>query len=79
MATAPLIIHGAAMSSCTRRVVLVCKELGVPYQLKTVEFSKFKAPEHLALQPFGQVPVLEEDGFFLYGMSACGELLLCSC
>ena len=62
-------IIGAGASTCTRRVAAVCKELGVVYTIKTVDFTALKTPEHLEIQPFGQIPILEdpEDGFLLYG------------
>ncbi|KAH7106510.1 glutathione S-transferase [Auriculariales sp. MPI-PUGE-AT-0066] len=66
---APVVIIGNGASTCTRRVAAVCKFVGVEYKLNVVEFADWaslKSPEHIALQPFGQVPVLtEEDGFIL--------------
>src|SRR6185312_1316872 len=41
-------------------VVWTLEEVGVPYDLKFVDFAKgeHKSPEHLALNPMGKIPVL---------------------
>ncbi|KZW02504.1 glutathione S-transferase [Exidia glandulosa HHB12029] len=70
-----VIIHGASESTCTRRVALVCKELGVEYKLNLVSWGDIKGDEHLKLQPFGQLPVLEDDGFFLFESRAIARYL----
>ena len=74
-----LTIHGNVMSTCTNRVRTVCEELGVPYEVVPVDFSKgeHKAPEFTAVQPFGQVPYLDDDGFKLFESRAiCRYLAL---
>lgn len=57
----PLKIYGFKLSSCTRRVAVICKELQVPYELIQVDLSKGEqhSPAHLARQPFGLVPTIE--------------------
>ncbi|KAI8819113.1 glutathione S-transferase III [Fimicolochytrium jonesii] len=64
----PLILHGPAYSTCAQRVSIVLREKNVPFELRPVDLFKgeHKTPEHLKRQPFGQVPYLEDDGFFLY-------------
>ncbi|KAJ3153636.1 hypothetical protein HDU89_000679 [Geranomyces variabilis] len=61
-------IHGVAFSTCTQRIAVALREKQVPFELVVVDFANggHKSPEHLKMQPFGQVPVLEDDGFFLY-------------
>lgn len=61
-------IHGAKQSTCTRRVLTALIEKGVPYELVPVNFAaaEHKSPAFLALQPFGKVPVLEDDGYFVF-------------
>src|ERR1700761_2267513 len=55
-------------SSCTKRVAVVLLEKGVPFELVPVVGPASKTPEYKAnMQPFGQIPVLEDDGYFLYG------------
>lgn len=51
-------IHGVAFSTCTQRVSTVLKELKLTYEIVNVPLSEFKSDAHLALQPFGQIPVL---------------------
>lgn len=62
-------LHGAAISVALRRVAVVCKQAGIPYERVQVEWSDIKTPEHYALHPFGQVPVYKDKatGQTLYG------------
>ncbi|KAI0260441.1 glutathione S-transferase [Gloeopeniophorella convolvens] len=73
----PFKLHGVSLSTCTRRVALVAKERGVPYELVPVSFQagEHKAAPHVAHQPFGQVPYIEEDGFELFESRAIGRYL----
>jgi glutathione S-transferase len=48
------------------RVRWALEEAGLPYKEKLLDLGEHKAPAHLALQPFGQVPVYEEDGLALF-------------
>ncbi|KAJ6565396.1 glutathione S-transferase [Mycena sp. CBHHK59/15] len=43
-------------------------EKQVPFELVVVDMAAkaHKTPEHLAMHPFGQVPVADDDGFILY-------------
>ncbi|KAG8952801.1 hypothetical protein FRC04_003726 [Tulasnella sp. 424] len=64
-----LTIIGHPMSTCTRRVKVVLIEKGVDYTIKPIDWSvgEHKSEAHLQKQPFGQIPVLEEeDGFVLF-------------
>jgi glutathione S-transferase len=53
-------LHGASLSTCTRRVALIAKERNIEYQLIPVDFkvAEHKQPPHLQHQPFGQVPYI---------------------
>jgi glutathione S-transferase len=46
------------------------EEAGLPYHTRLLEQGDQDKPEYRALQPFGQVPVLEEDGFVLFETGA---------
>jgi glutathione S-transferase len=46
------------------------EEVGLPYQTRLLEQGDQDKPEYRALQPFGQVPVLEEDGLVLFESGA---------
>jgi glutathione S-transferase len=61
-------IFGHPMSTCTRKVIMTCAETNTPYELTVVDFAKgeHKQPAHMARQPFGQLPALEDDGFAMY-------------
>ena len=61
-------VFGHPMSTCTRRVLTTLIETGTPYELVVVDFGQgeHKQPAHLARQPFGQVPTIEDEGFELY-------------
>ena len=61
-------IFGHPMSTCTRKVVMTLAETNTPYELSVVDFAKgeHKQPAHMAHQPFGQVPALDDDGFALF-------------
>lgn len=61
-------LHGAYYSTCTQRVVTTLKEKGVEFELVPVDLSKgeHKSASFLEKQPFGVIPVLEDDGFFVF-------------
>jgi glutathione S-transferase len=61
-------IYGHPMSTCTRKVRMTLEETNTPYEFNVVEFAKgeHKQPAHMARQPFGQVPAMDDDGFHLY-------------
>jgi glutathione S-transferase len=46
------------------------EEAGLPYRTRLLEQGEQDQPDYRALQPFGQVPVLEEDGFVLFESGA---------
>jgi glutathione S-transferase len=46
------------------------EEAGLPYRTRLLEQGDQDKPEYRALQPFGQVPILEEDGRVLFESGA---------
>ena len=46
------------------------EEAGLPYKTRLLEQGDQDKPDYRALQPFGQVPILEEDGFVLFESGA---------
>jgi len=46
------------------------EEAGLPYRTRLLQQGDQDKPDYRALQPFGQVPVLEEDGFVLFESGA---------
>jgi glutathione S-transferase len=52
------------------RVRWALEEAGLPYKTRLLAAGDQDKPEYRALQPFGQVPVFEEDGFVLFETGA---------
>ena len=46
------------------------EEAGLPYRTRLLEQGDQDKPEYRTLQPFGQVPIFEEDGFVLFETGA---------
>ena len=53
------------------RLRWACEEAGLPYQIASVRFEDRTTPEHLARQPFGQVPALQDGEVTLFESGAC--------
>src|ERR1700751_547434 len=52
------------------RVRWALEEVGQPYEVRLVSFAAMKAPAHLALHPFGQIPTYEEGDLALFETGA---------
>jgi glutathione S-transferase len=52
------------------RVRWACEEAGLPYKTRLLKQGDQDKPEYRALQPFGQVPMIEDDGFVLFETGA---------
>jgi glutathione S-transferase len=52
------------------RVRWALEEAGIPYEQRLIGHAERMAPDYLALQPFGQVPAIEEDGEKLFESGA---------
>ena len=48
------------------RVRWALEEAGLPYEVRLVPHRAMKEPEHLRLQPFGQIPTYEEGDLVLF-------------
>jgi glutathione S-transferase len=46
------------------------EEAGLPYRTRLLTQGEQDKPEYRALQPFGQVPIFEEDGFVMFETGA---------
>lgn len=62
-----MILHSFPFSQHGRRVVALLEESGLSYELRPVDLSKgqHRTPAFLALNPSGQIPVLEDGGLVL--------------
>ncbi|KAF8701401.1 hypothetical protein AX14_000468 [Amanita brunnescens Koide BX004] len=72
-----LTLYGFPNSSCTRRVAIVLHEKKVTFKFVEVNIRKGEqnSAEHLERQPFGQVPVLDDDGFKIYESRAISRYI----
>jgi glutathione S-transferase len=52
------------------RVRWALEEAGLPYRTRLLRPGDQEKPDYRALQPFGQVPMFEEDGFVLFESGA---------
>lgn len=52
------------------RVRWALEEAGLPYRSRLLEQGDQDSPEYRAMQPFGQVPIFEEDGNVLFESGA---------
>ena len=61
-------LYGHPISTCTKRVMTVLEELSVPFELITLDILNrdHKTEWYLAMQPFGQAPALDDDGFIVF-------------
>ena len=48
------------------RVRWALEEVGQPYEVRLVSFAEMKAPDHLAIHPFGQIPTYEDGSLSLF-------------
>lgn len=72
-----LVLHHAWASTCSQKVRLALAEKGLPYEGRVVNLRRFEhlAPEFLALNPDGVVPVLVHDGFVVRESTIINEYL----
>ena len=52
------------------RVRWALEEVGLPYETRLLELGDQDKPDYRELQPFGQVPILDEDAFVLFETGA---------
>nr|WP_298100224.1 glutathione S-transferase family protein [uncultured Shinella sp.] len=52
------------------RVRWALEEVGKPYEVRLLSFKAMKRPDHLALNPFGQIPTYEEGDLGLFESGA---------
>lgn len=60
------------------RIVWLCNELGLPYELERFELGDpaMRAPDYLAVHPMGRVPALRDGDATLYESGAIVQYLL---
>ena len=67
---ADIIVHGIPGSPFLRSVEITLKEKAAPYQLRAMSPGDMKTPAHLAMHPFGRIPMFEQGDFTLYETQA---------
>ena len=73
-----LTIHHLGHSQ-SERIVWLCEELGIPYELKKYtrdSVTRLSPPELKALHPLGAAPLIEVDGMLLGDSAAIVEFIL---
>lgn len=75
---APVKVFGPAKSTNVARVLLCLEEVGAEYELVDMDFpgKEHKRPQHLARNPFGQVPALQDGDLVLFESRAIAKYLL---
>lgn len=68
----PTQLLGFALSGHSHRAQLALSLMGVPHEFIEIDLpgGAHKTPEFLQLNPFGQVPVLRDDGVTVYDSNA---------
>ena len=72
MSRSPIALYSFPLSGHAHRARLMLSLLGLPYTLVEVDLraGAHKQPAFLALNPFGQVPVIDDDGLVLADSNA---------
>jgi len=73
-----LTVHHLGRSQ-SERIVWLCEELGIPYELKRYERDptmRLAPPEYKALHPIGTAPVISDDGVVIGESGAIIEYIL---
>ncbi|WVZ71561.1 hypothetical protein U9M48_020135 [Paspalum notatum var. saurae] len=78
---APMKVYGWAVSPWMARVLVCLEEAGVEYEIVPMSRSggDHRRPEHLARNPFGEIPVLEDGDLTLYQSRAIARYILRKC
>jgi len=70
-------LYGFTRTTCTKRVATILREKNIPYELVAINLAEKQnsSPEYLQKQPFGQVPVLDDNGYLIYESRAIGRYI----
>lgn len=70
-----IVIHTVPGSPFARVAMLACEEKGVPWRIEALAPGQHKGAEHLKRHPFGRMPAIEHDGFWLYEAQAIARYI----
>lgn len=65
MSDPEIILHGSTLSGHTHRVVLLLRALRLPFRFEAADVARRTSAEYRALNPLGQVPVLQDGALTL--------------
>lgn len=70
-------IYHAPLSGGANKVRMCANALGLEYEAIAVDLGsgKQRTPEYLAVNPFGKVPAIDDDGFYLFESNAIVKYL----
>ncbi len=65
-------IYGGDLSSFCNKVRFVANALGIEYEYVRINFKEkeHKTPEFLKMHPAGKIPLIDDDGFFVFESNA---------
>ena len=61
-----LTIYGLTLSTFVRTTLMNAIEKGIAFERGITEFKDMKSEEHMAMNPFGKIPVMRHGDFVLY-------------
>uniref|UniRef100_A0ACD5V375 Uncharacterized protein n=1 Tax=Avena sativa TaxID=4498 RepID=A0ACD5V375_AVESA len=75
---APVKVFGPAFSANVARVLVCLEEVGAEYEVVNIDFKiqEHKSPEHLARNPFGQIPAFQDGDLLLFESRAISKYVL---
>jgi len=70
-------IYYAPLSAAANKVRMCANALGLQYEAVGVDLrsGEQRRPEYLAINPFGKVPAIDDDGFFVFESNAIMKYL----
>ncbi|CAO2202827.1 unnamed protein product [Urochloa humidicola] len=74
----PVKVFGHPMSTNVARVLVCLEEVGAEYELVTVDFlaGEHNVPDHVARNPFGKIPALQDGDLVLFESRAIAKYIL---
>lgn len=75
---APVKVFGQAMSTSVARVLVCLEEVSAEYEVVNIDFQvkEHKSPDHLARNPFGQIPAFQDGDLLLFESRAIAKYVL---
>ncbi|XP_006456343.1 hypothetical protein AGABI2DRAFT_195504 [Agaricus bisporus var. bisporus H97] len=73
----PIKLYSSPNTTHGKIVSMVLYEKGIPFEFSKVDFAskQQRSPEYLAMNPFGKIPCIDDNGFILYESRAIARYL----